>query len=97
MPDGEQLRPRTTRGGVVRTALRWLVLGVFCCVVGLIVLLVGMVTLSLTGYSSDPHGYVRIFGIVLALPLGLVAMLLWALHQWLRRGSGYRWLQRRGD
>jgi hypothetical protein len=56
-----------------------------------------MVVLSITGLSFDAHGYVRIFGIIIAVPLGVVAMLLWALYQWLRRGSEYRWLQRRGD
>jgi uncharacterized BrkB/YihY/UPF0761 family membrane protein len=97
MPDGEQPRRTTARTSLLRTVLRRVVLGAFCCVVALIVLLVGMVLLSIAGLSFDPHGYVRIFGLVLALPLGLVAMMSWALYRWLQQGSGYRWLQRRGD
>jgi uncharacterized BrkB/YihY/UPF0761 family membrane protein len=88
MPDGEQRRRTTDRTGPLWTVLQCLVLAAFCCAVALIVLLVGMVLLSLTGLSFDPHGYVRIFGIVVAVPLGVVAMLLWPLYRWLRRGSG---------
>ena len=51
----------------MRTALRRLVLGAFCCVVGLIVLLVGAAVLSVTGLSFDPHGYGMFAGILFAV------------------------------
>jgi hypothetical protein len=84
MSDGEPPRRTTTRTSLLRTALRRLVLVAFCCAVVLIVLLVSRVALSITGSSFDPHGYTRIFGTVLAGMLTLVAMMLWALHRWLR-------------
>jgi hypothetical protein len=88
VPDGEQPRRTTARASLLRTVLRRVVLGAFCCVVAVIALLVGMVLLSVAGLSFDPHGYMRIFGIVLALPLGVVAMILWALYGWLRSLDG---------
>jgi hypothetical protein len=66
----------------LRTALRRLVLGAFFCVVAMIVLLIGMVVLSVTGLSFDPHGYGMIFGILLAAVLTPVALVLWALYRW---------------
>jgi uncharacterized membrane protein YvlD (DUF360 family) len=71
----------------LRTALRCLVLGVFFCVVAAIVLLLGVVVLSLTGLSFDPHGYGTIFGILLAAVLTPVALVLWTLYRWLRRDA----------
>ena len=84
MPDGEQPRRTTTRTSLLRTVLRRLVLGAFCCVVAMIVLLVGVVVLSIAGLSFDPHGYAMIFGSVITGVLVLVAMMLWALYRWLR-------------
>jgi hypothetical protein len=74
----------TTRPNPLRTVLRRLVLGAFVCAVAVIVLLIGVVVLSVTGLSFDPHGYGTIFGSVLAVVLMLVAQMLWALYRWLR-------------
>lgn len=71
----------------LRTALRRLVLGAFCCVVALIVLLVGAAVLSVAGLSFDPHGYGMFAGILFAVVLTPVALLLWALYRSMRRGG----------
>jgi hypothetical protein len=84
VPDGEQPRRTTTRTSLLRTALRRLVLGAFCCAAAMIVLLVGMAVLRATGSSFDPHGYGMIFGIVFAVVLMPVAQMLWALYRSLR-------------
>jgi hypothetical protein len=67
--------------------LRRLVLGAFSCVVVLIVLLVGQAVLSVTGLSFDPHGYGAFAGILLAAVLVPVALTLWVLYRWMRRGG----------
>jgi hypothetical protein len=78
----------TTRTGVLRTALRRLVLGAAACTAVAIVLLVGEAVLSATGLSSDPHGYGVFAGVLFAAILTPVALALWML---------YRALLRRGD
>jgi hypothetical protein len=77
----------TPRTNPLRTALRRTVLGAFLCAVAVIVLLVGVVVLSVTGVSFDPHGYGMFAGILFAAVLTPVALVLWALYQWLRRGD----------
>jgi uncharacterized BrkB/YihY/UPF0761 family membrane protein len=71
----------------LRTVLRRVVLGAFVCAVALIVLLVGQAVLSATGLSDDPHGYGMFAGILFAVLLVPVALVLWALYRWMRRGS----------
>ncbi|WP_410599022.1 hypothetical protein [Amycolatopsis sp. lyj-90] len=68
-----------------RPVIRRVVLGAFACVAAVIVLLVGMVVLSATGVSSDPHGYGMFAGILFAAVLTPVALALWLLYRWLRR------------
>jgi len=80
--------PRSiTRTSILRTALRRLVLGAFLCAVALIMLLVGEAVLSVTGLSSDPHGYGMFAAILFAALLGPVALTLWALYRSMRRGG----------
>ncbi|EME52426.1 hypothetical protein [Amycolatopsis decaplanina] len=70
-----------------RTVVRRIVLGVFACVVAVIVLLVGSAVLSATGLSSDPHGYGMFAGILFTAVLTPVALALWLLYRSLRRRS----------
>jgi hypothetical protein len=76
-----------TRTSPLRTVLRRLVLGAFVCVVALIVLLAGTAVLSVTGLSFDPHGYGMFAGILFAVVLMPVALMLWVLYRWMRRGG----------
>ncbi len=78
----------TARANPLRTVLRRLVLGAFACAVAVIVLLIGVVVLSVTGASFDPHGYGMFAGILFAAVLTPVALVLWGLYRWLRRGEG---------
>jgi magnesium-transporting ATPase (P-type) len=74
----------SNRTNPLRTALRRLVLGAFCCAVAMIVLLIGMAVLGVTGLSFDPHGYGMLFGILLAVVLAPVALMLWITYRMLR-------------
>ncbi|MFE9749042.1 hypothetical protein ACFYOT_29390 [Saccharothrix saharensis] len=80
-PDG------TTRGNAVRTALRRIVLAVFICAVALIALLIGVGLLSVTGLSSDPHGYGVFAAVLFVVVLAPIALVLWSLYRYLRRGT----------
>ncbi|MFE2756649.1 hypothetical protein ACFXGA_32110 [Actinosynnema sp. NPDC059335] len=79
---------RTARRSALRIALSRITFAVFLCVVAVIVVLVGVVLLGATGLSSDPHGYGVIAGILLTAMLSPVALVLWLLYRWLRRGGG---------
>jgi zinc transporter ZupT len=68
----------------LRTALRLLVLGAFCGVVAVILVLIGVVVLSLTGLSFDPHGYGVFAGILVAAVLTPVALVLGTVYRSLR-------------
>ncbi|MGM1062191.1 hypothetical protein [Saccharothrix sp. Mg75] len=78
-PDG------TTRKSALRTALRRIVLAVFSCAVALIALLIGVGLLSVTGLSTDPHGYGVFAAILFAALLTPITLVLWLLYRFLRR------------
>lgn len=51
----------------------------------MIVVLLGVVLLSATGLSFDPHGYGFLAGVFLTAILTPVALTLWLLYRLLRR------------
>ncbi|SER40068.1 hypothetical protein [Actinokineospora terrae] len=69
------------------TALRRLVLAAFACTTAVIVLLIGVVVLSATGWSTDPHGYSIFAGTLFTMVLTPVEIGLWLLYRALRRRS----------
>ena len=78
---------RAARTSALRTALRRVTLVAFLCVVAVVVVLVGVVLFSVTGLSSDPHGYGMIGGILFTAVLSPVALVLWLIHRSLRGGG----------
>lgn len=70
-----------------RTVLRRIVLAAFSCAVALIALLVGVGLFSVTGLSSDPHGYGMFAAVLFVAVLTPIALVLWLLHRFLRRGG----------